>query len=99
MLAERKHSDRLKFKRWSGLKFERGLKKLAKYTRAFDVRTTRGTNRSLKWGIQVFYLFHGEKALTGVLFSNLQKIVTQQQKQITSLRQETFLFSAFIQVP
>jgi len=79
-----------------GLKFERGLKKRAKCTRVFNVRTI----RSLNSAIQVFYLFHGEKALTGVLFSNLQTIVTQQQQQmVTSLRQETFFFSAFIQVP
>ena len=37
MLADRKHGDRLKFRRASGLKFERGLKKRAKYTRVFDV--------------------------------------------------------------
>ena len=47
MLADRKHGDRLKFRRAGGLKVERGLKKRAKYTRVFDVRTTRGTTRSL----------------------------------------------------
>lgn len=41
MLADRKHGDRLKFRRAGGLKVERGLKKRAKYTRVFDVRTTR----------------------------------------------------------
>ena len=80
MLADRKHSERLKFKRWSGLNLSEGWKSgqntLVRST--FERHATRGTNRSLNWGIQVFYLFHGEKALTGVLFSNLQKIVTQQ---------------------